>query len=1322
MSNISAQELSKITSFSSLVDLLRDKLDWPIGEDYGFEDVVYDWQASELGLKAEEIAKIREIHQLVPLKTDQPWGIFFLSLEEKKISVTVLRRMLRSLVVKKRQGAQASDRQSWQLHDLIFVTSFGLSGERELAISHFSDAKETGDLPILNVLGWNRQDTRLHNEYVAEMLSERLSWPEDPDNLDEWRKQWSSAFEIRLGAVIRTSKDLAVRLAALAGNIRARANELLAAETDEGRLRKMLEAFRKNLIQDLDEDGFADMFAQTISYGLLAAHISRPSGGLVADNLVDMVPRTNPFLRELFSTFLSLGGRDKRKAMDFDELGVRDVVDLLASEKTNMPAILRDFGDRNPKEDPVIHFYELFLTEYDPEKRMQRGVFYTPRPVVNFIVRGVDEVLREEFGLPLGLADTMTWGELAARNDAITLPVHIPPETPFVQILDPATGTGTFLVEVIDLIHKRMSEQWKAEGMREAEINAAWNTFVPKHLLPRLTGFELMMAPYAIAHMKIGLKLVETGYSFGSDERVRVFLTNALESARDLDMEFVFMAEALAHEATAANGAKSETPFTAIIGNPPYAGHSKNNKIKEIVSLVHDYKKDWPDLLKPGQGKWLQDDYVKFIRLSQHFIDRTGFGILGFVTNHSFFDNPTFKGMRSRLKDSFNQIRILDLHGNVKKKEKAPDGLPDGGVFEEVAQGVAITEAIKHPGNSFEDELWRDDLFGSVKEKLNYLVSLSSRIHGNIRCKIIPPECFFYSVDGALKAEWTGFERVPEIMGENGDPAPGIVSTHDQFAISFTDEEQIEKVEWLMATSSEKQARERFRLCTQEQWNYGTAKRRLLSVEWKKELVPLAYRPFDIRTTVYNNQVAVHLRDRVMSHMIGGENIGLMTGRAGAVIGDPEWNIVSVGNTVSEFNYFRRGGHYLFPIWLIPNIGENYRRPNMVRKYALSFGQVISLEYKDGVPRGEQTSPPDEPWNGNGDLTSTFGPRDLFDWIYAVLHSPGYRSRYAEFLKSDFPRIPIPNNRTTFQKLVPLGSELVALHLLKPDEAPVLEVPEVRFHGTGESRVAKGYPKYENGKVMINSTRWFEDVVRDTWEFHVGGYQVCEKWLKDRAGKGGRNPTDGRVLTDEDILHYCRTVTALTETRRVMTEIDKVIEEHGGWPDAFYVPPPPPPTIEEIIEADESRELEFKSTFQWDVRENEQNKELRKSVLKTLAAFMNSEGGTLVIGVTDDKEIHGLDDDLKLTKQTLDGFEQTLFNVFENAIGVGFVQFCPMRFADTADGKKVCVIEVEPSSEPAFLTFQGKQEFFIRRGNVTKSLEPSDQNDYIRKRFNNAVR
>lgn len=672
MGNVSAADLDRVSNFEQLVELLRDKLEWPIGEDYGFDDVVFEYEASELGLKKDETASIREIHQLRPLATNQPWGIFFISMENKAIPVTVLRRILKALVVKKRSGAQTAERRAWDKSDLIFAASFGKSGARELAFIHFSDGKTAGDLPVMKVLGWNAQDTRLHNEYVAKLLRDKLIWPDDPDDTSHWRATWASAFELGLNETIRTSKELATRLAELASDIRARVNQLLKAEDDTGPMTTMQAAFRKNLIHDLDDDGFADMFAQTIAYGMLAARISRPVG-IIADNLADMVPKTNPFLKELFGNFLKIGGRDKRTGLDFDELGIRDVVDVLNA--ANMEAVLRDFGDRNPKEDPVIHFYELFLKEYDPKKRMQRGVFYTPRPVVNFIVRGVDEILRTEFGLPLGLADTSTWAEVASRNDRITIPAHVKPDAPFVQILDPATGTGTFLVEVIDLIHKRMEEHWKGQGKSAAEIKAAWNAYVPAHLLPRLTAFELMMAPYTIAHMKVGLKLSETGYTFGSEERARIFLTNALEPARDLDMEFDFMSEALAHEAKASNQAKN-APFVVVIGNPPYSPSMSDPK--NVLQLLEDWKKN----LNETKSDLNREEW-KFLRSSTNILERSGVGCLGFIVNRDYLDGITKRVMRNWLIENFPSQIHIDLNGDVK------GNISDENVFE-IQQGVAI--------------------------------------------------------------------------------------------------------------------------------------------------------------------------------------------------------------------------------------------------------------------------------------------------------------------------------------------------------------------------------------------------------------------------------------------------------------------------------------------------------------------------------------------------------------------------------------------------------------------------------------------------------
>lgn len=1320
---ISAGELSRINSFPKLIDVLRDHLEWPIGEAYEFDEVVFEYEARELGLKPEETARIREIHQLRPLVTHQPWGVFFISLEEKALPVTVLRRILKALILNRRGQAKTADRQAWHLNDLIFAASFGKSGTRELAFIHFSDGKSIGDLPVMKVLGWNARDTVLKHEYVAATLRDKLSWPDDPEDAEGWRKDWASAFELRLNETIRTSKDLAIRLAWLASEIRARANQLLGAEDDTGPMRTMLTAFRKNLIHDLDDDGFADMFAQTIAYGMLAARISRPGALLVADNLADMIPKTNPFLKELFESFLKLGGRDKRQGMDFDELGVRDVVDMLNT--ANMEAVLRDFGDRNPKEDPVIHFYELFLKEYDPKKRMQRGVFYTPRPVVNFIVRGVDEILRTEFGLPLGVADTSTWSEVAARNGRITIPAHVKPDAPFVQILDPATGTGTFLVEVIDLIHKRMEEHWEGQGKSKAEIEAAWNAYVPAHLLPRLTAFELMMAPYTIAHMKVGLKLSETGYTFGSEERARIFLTNALEPARDLDMEFIFMSEALAHEAQASNTAKAKTPFTVIVGNPPYSLQSANlepehRKLIEKFKYVNGIRITERNALQ--MEKNLNDDYVKFIARSMDILSDQKFFCIGIITNHSFLDNPTMRGMRAKLISDFGRCLFLDLHGNSTKGEVAPDNKQNENIFE-IKQGVAISLLREFGASSRRVEI--AEHWGTREEKEEFLLNENVQETASSVVSPVPPLFRLSTENLSLAHELSESCDISELFKSYG---AGFISARDNLVVDFDRDALIARIKrFQQSRLSDADLLSEFDVSAKKGWNATAARSRLSSIVVEDHIRLIRYRPFDNRWMFYDSSLVWGCSWPTAQHLVAeAGNLALLATR----ITKDKWDVTVSDRMASHKAMSAYDSNIVFPLWLKPSAGELRRRPNIDRAWALDLGTAIGLSYVDGVSRGDQKSfgPDfrqakaeqlgllDADWEGRGDLQTTFGPRNLFEYIYAVLHSPGYRSRYAEFLKSDFPRIPRPKDRTSFTALVELGRRLLGLHLLRPEEVPNLTSPEIRFAGSGEARVEKGYPEYKNGKVMINATRWFEDVPRATWQYHVGGYQVCEKWLKDRAGKGGKNPSVGHVLTDEDIMHYRRVVVALTETRRQMDEIDEVIDRHGGWPDAFYVPPPPPPTIEQIIKADEGQELEYKSTLQFDLKEAAKSKLVRKAALKTIVAFLNSGRGSLVIGVSDEKEIVGLEPDFSTMspeRQTKEWFQQTLVNLINEQIGSEFAPLYEVRFA-THEEKIVAIVDVkERGPKPAYLKDGGTQEFYVRTSNLTKQLKSEEIDRYI---------
>ena len=622
-------------------------------------------------------------------------GIFFVKFEPKQLPVVVLRSILGRVVVKKRASANSSERQAWAAEDLLFVSSYGEGDTRQISFAHFATPNDGRDLSTLKVLGWDNRDTALHLDAVTRELTEHLAWPDDEDNADAWREQWRAAFTLRHREVVTTSRDLSMRLAGLARAIRDRIQTALAIETQNGRITKLMKAFQEALVHDLDADAFADMYAQTIAYGLLSARIADPRKKTADDFAGHM--RTNPFLRDLMETFLQVGGRRAKATgggVDFDELGVSEVVELL--DNANMEAVIRDFGDRNPREDPVIHFYELFLKEYDAEKRMQRGVFYTPRPVVSYIVRSVDELLRTEFGLADGLADITTWGEMVQRCKNLKIPDGVSPDQDFVQILDPATGTGTFLVEAIDVIHGTLLKKWRAQGCRDSEMEVFWNEYVPRHLLPRLHGYELLMAPYAIAHLKIGLKLYETGYHFRTDERARIFLTNALEPASITQMTLDFL-PALAHEARAVNEIKNGRRFTVVIGNPPYSGHSANKGawVRELLrgsagkQRAENYFEVDGGPLNERNPKWLNDDYVKFIRLAHWQIERTGRGVLGFITNHSYLDNPTFRGMRESLAATFPRAHLLDLHGNLKKKERAPDGGKDENVFD-IQQGVAV--------------------------------------------------------------------------------------------------------------------------------------------------------------------------------------------------------------------------------------------------------------------------------------------------------------------------------------------------------------------------------------------------------------------------------------------------------------------------------------------------------------------------------------------------------------------------------------------------------------------------------------------------------
>lgn len=928
--------------------------------------------------------------------------------------------------------------------------------------------------------------------------------------------------------VASSPRDLATRMAQMARLIRDLISKAFELENGEGEFNAQFEGFKRVLFgDDLEPEQFADMYAQTICYGLFAARFNHQEGTpFTRQGAAYDLPRTNPFLKQLFSNIAG-AELDERIAWAVD-----DLADLL--DHADLSKVLKHFGKASKRRDPVVHFYETFLAEYDPALREQRGVYYTPEPVVGYIVRSVDHILREAFGLADGLADhsKVEIEKPTGKTNKKGVPLKEKVLTHRVQILDPAAGTGTFLFNVVDQIHQVFEGN---EGM--------WPSYVAEHLLPRIYGFELLMAPYAVAHMKLGIQLRETGYDFASHERLRVFLTNTLEKAHELAGLPLFT-QWLSAEASQASDVKRSTPIMVVVGNPPYSGHSVN-KGAWIRELMDEYKKS-PTLLKPGQAKWLSDDYAKFIRFSQWRIDQTGHGVLAFVTNNRYLQNATFMDMRASLQESFDEIYVLDLKGSTKGQDAAEDGTKDENVFD-IQQGVAIALMIKRPVRAEQQTVRHFSISGSRQSKYDWLDAHDVADTPWTVLDPLPPQRLFVPYDDTNVQEFHSYKSLPEIFNQHSkDPAPGIVTTQDQFAISWSAQEAKEKVKALVATESEAKARELWRLCKTDQWSYADAKMELGKDDsWEQEVRPVLYRPFDTRWTVYNPHVAVHRRERASRHMLSGDNIALGSTRAIDIAVGWEHAFV-VDKLFTHHTVSLKEVNYLYPLYVYPKDDEqaDLDKDNKPARIAnFDPGLVAELPPKLGLE-----------WlpDGTGDLVTSFGPEDVFNYIYAVLFSPTYRDRYADPLKREHPRLPFTGSTPVFKRLSELGKELVAFHRLKVT-APPGEfafpaagsniVKAVSFQLLEEAKGQEAAPAIEDdlsvdriGRVYINEAQYFEGVPESVWKYRIGGYTVAKKWLADRVD---------RTLSFEELGTYKHILLALKRTMELEVLIDEAIP---SWP------------------------------------------------------------------------------------------------------------------------------------------------------------------------------
>lgn len=1121
-----ADKLRRVHNIPALVSYLNVELGWPIHVD-DWEDAVYNWEPEELNLKAEHQVAVKSIMQLKPLVTGQPWGIFFVDFDKGKLPIVVLRRVLNGLAVKRR--VKGSGHQTWLARDLLFVSSFGEAGAREIALAHFTDESDVGDLPTLRVLGWDDDDTARELGYVAQTLKDKLHWPARLSNVttkaeqDAWRIQWASAFSLKYRQAINDSKTLALALAELAKRIRSRVNAVLELESPSGHLTQLHKAFKENLIADLSPDGFADMFAQTITYGLFTARASRESGALVADNLSDMVPSTNPFLKELLADFLNAAGRDRKKSkrVDFDELGINEVVTTLRD--VPMDAVLRSFNASKPGDDPVIHFYEDFLKAYDKAMRAKRGVFYTPSPVVQFIVRSVDEILKTKFCIEDGLASTITWGEMMARKPELKLPKFCTAATPFVQVLDPATGTGTFIVEVITQVHAHMLSKWAKQGkVTKAQWQSLWVDYVKHHLLPRLYAFELMMAPYAIAHMKIGLKLAETGYTFPEDgPRVNVFLTNALEPAHTIQPQLESMAPMLAHEAVAGNRVKDQLAATVVVGNPPYSNYS-SNLTPENRRLVDAYRNFGGQAIRERNQlqfeRNIQDDFVKFISLAEGYAVRSGVCAVGYITNATMLSSPSLRGMREHLMKTFTQLYELHLHGGV--NESFIDAPVDENVFE-IAQAVSI-HLYSRIGEFGAKKVFFGDLWGNRKQKYELLYrSCSSDLTW---LEVVPDArtCAFGIQDDNGLSELTTLNDAFRQYGA------GIKTNRDAIAIAF-DERELKK---------------NIRSFTGSVWSES---------DISKFIQPIKYRPFDDREIFFHEEIVASRSLPTMFHMLDGSNIGIFASSSWTT---PQRFSVGVSKMLVEMKTGTHDrGTTFFPLYVM---ADEYVGNSQIKKHNFSTAFTRAWLQTTGSQIGDKVLQSDP---------ESILPESVLYWLYAIFHSPEYRERFATGLAQSFPFVLFPATPAVFKALAAIGKELVMWHLLEHADATNIvaggacSAGATVWFGTDFALVKVAEKSRELaevtgtddkvGKVFINATSGFANVHQSIWQHTIAGYQVLHKWLDDRRKAG-------RSLSQDDITHWLRVYAALQATQKLMVQVDAAIEANGGWPGAFSQNHPPP--------------------------------------------------------------------------------------------------------------------------------------------------------------------
>ncbi len=918
------------------------------------------------------------------------------------------------------------------------------------------------------------------------VIAHKLKTTPPVENQTEFFQLLDKFFSFSLPHV-RTAKALALELAKRTRFLR---DEVISIELEdeEKNGKKVIlgfyEAFKKYLIGTLTKKQFADLYSQTITYGLFAAR-TRAVNGFNRELAFKYIPNTIGILRDVFK-FISFEEPPKSLQVIVD-----DIAEIL--HVTDVKKILQEYFKEGKGKDPIIHFYETFLAAYDPAIRERRGVYYTPEPVVSYIVSSINQILKTHFELADGLA------------------------SPEVTLLDPAGGTLTFPAEALKLAVKEYTEKYGEGGK---------TNLIKNQILPNFYAFELMMAPYAIGHLKMSFLFEELGYRLNDDERFNLYLTNTLE-IEDLEQIQIPGLSSLSEESHLAGKVKKDKAVLVILGNPPYSGHSanKNDWTEKLLKQdvvdgipIQSYYKIDGKTLGEKNPKWLQDDYVKFLRFAQWKIKKAGFGIVGMITNHSYLDNPTFRGMRQSLMKTYNEIYILDLHGNSLKKETTPEGGKDENVFA-IRQGVAIVLFVKLKDKK-DCKIYHADLFGLREEKYNWLDKNKFTIKNY---KEITPETPYYFLikrDTEKIKNYLKWKKINDIFPVN---SVGIVTARDGFVIGFNKNEIVNRIlQFRNLSVPDGIIREAYKLKDTGVWKLSKARNDLSKdLNWNSYYQKFIYRPFDIREIYYTPTMIERSRLEVMQNMLE-ENIGLTIGRQGQAVGSVHpWNLAFISENIIDLNLFYRGGELLFPLYIYPE-------KNPQKKKSDKILMLFEPEEKYKTKRANIQGALFEKLNSKYNIHLT--PEEILYYIYGILFCNVYREKYSEFLKIDFPRIPFTTDYELFGKIAEYGKQLSDLHLLKSE---VLNKPLAKYQGiSGNDRIEKIIFNEKEQRIYINNEKYFEGITPEVWNYHIGGYQVLRKYLKDRITRIMDNPR-----------HYCKIVTAISKTIEIQKQIDEIYDK-----------------------------------------------------------------------------------------------------------------------------------------------------------------------------------